>query len=408
MPTFRYQGRTLDGSSTNGKIEAVNSEAAAEALMNKGVIPLNVRLEKDSAKSKVSLSKLFVPAIPLEVIILFSRQLFSLTKAGVPLLRSMRGLLQNCENKQLKEALEDVVSELSNGRGLSSAMQQHSKVFSPLFVSMINVGENTGRLDQALLQLANYYEQELETRKRIKAAMRYPTFVIIFITIAMFVLNILVIPEFASMFTRFGVELPLPTRILIATSNFFVNYWVLLVVAMIGVFTVFRAWVATADGREKFDKFRLRLPIVAISLIVRSFLVLPEPFRCNQGGCHLTSLWLWPGGEALGNRFLENRILEMKSAIEAGSTISVTAINSKIFTPIVIQMIAVGEETGRIDELLLEVSDFYDREVDYDLKTLTARIEPLLLVIVAGMVMVLALGIFLPMWGGMLDIIKGG
>jgi MSHA biogenesis protein MshG len=319
----------------------------------------------------------------------------------------MRGLLQNCENKQLKEALEDVVSELSNGRGLSSAMQQHSKVFSPLFVSMINVGENTGRLDQALLQLANYYEQELETRKRIKAAMRYPTFVIIFITIAMFILNILVIPEFASMFTRFGVELPLPTRILIATSNFFVNYWVLLIVAMIGAFAVFRAWVATADGREKFDKFRLRLPIVGdivnraqLSRFARTFsLMLKSGVPLNQ------SLAL--AGEALGNRFLENRILEMKSAIEAGSTISVTAINSKIFTPLVIQMIAVGEETGRIDELLLEVSDFYDREVDYDLKTLTARIEPLLLVIVAGMVMVLALGIFLPMWG-MLDIIKGG
>ncbi|MDW3190125.1 type II secretion system F family protein, partial [Vibrio sp. Vb0932] len=140
MPTFRYQGRTLDGSSTSGKIDAVNSEAAAEALMNKGIIPLNLRLEKEGVKNHVSLSKLLVPAIPLEVIILFSRQLFSLTRAGVPLLRSMRGLLQNCENKQLKEALEDVVSELSNGRGLSSAMQPHNKVFSPLFVSMINVG----------------------------------------------------------------------------------------------------------------------------------------------------------------------------------------------------------------------------------------------------------------------------
>lgn len=407
MPTFRYQGRTLDGSSTSGKVDAVNSEAAAEALMNKGIIPLNLRLEKEAVKSKVSLSKLLVPAIPLEVIILFSRQLFSLTKAGVPLLRSMRGLLQNCENKQLKEALEDVVAELSNGRGLSSAMQPHTKVFSPLFVSMINVGENTGRLDQALLQLANYYEQELETRKRIKAAMRYPTFVIVFITIAMFILNILVIPEFASMFTRFGVELPLPTRILIATSNFFVNYWGLLVAAIIGAFIIFRSWVATADGREKFDKLRLRLPIVGdivnraqLSRFARTFsLMLKSGVPLNQ------SLAL--AGEALGNKFLENRILEMKAAIEAGSTISVTAINSKIFTPLVIQMIAVGEETGRIDELLLEVSDFYDREVDYDLKTLTARIEPLLLVIVAGMVMVLALGIFLPMWG-MLDIIKGG
>ncbi|MEF1337049.1 type II secretion system F family protein, partial [Vibrio rotiferianus] len=260
MPTFSYQGRTLTGAATKGKIDAVNEDAAAEALMNKGVIPLNIQLRKESNASNVSLSKLLVPAIPLEVIILFCRQLFSLTKAGVPLLRSMRGLLQNCENQQLKDALEDVVSELSNGRGLSAAMQPHSKVFSPLFVSMINVGENTGRLDQALLQLANYYEQELETRKRIKAAMRYPTFVIVFITIAMFILNIFVIPEFAGMFLRFGVELPLPTRVLIATSNFFVHYWGLLLVLMIGAFLLFRAWVATADGREKFDKFRLRVP----------------------------------------------------------------------------------------------------------------------------------------------------
>lgn len=406
MPTFNYQGRTLTGSATKGKIDAVNEDAAAEALMNKGVIPLNIQLRKESNASSFSLSKLLVPAIPLEVIILFCRQLFSLTKAGVPLLRSMRGLLQNCENQQLKDALEDVVSELSNGRGLSAAMQPHSKVFSPLFVSMINVGENTGRLDQALLQLANYYEQELETRKRIKAAMRYPTFVIVFITIAMFILNIFVIPEFAGMFTRFGVELPLPTRVLIATSNFFVHYWGLLLVLMIGAFLLFRAWVATADGLEKFDKFRLRVPIVGdivnraqLSRFSRTFsLMLKSGVPLNQ------SLAL--AGEALGNKFLENRIIEMKSSIEAGSTISVTAVNSKIFTPLVIQMIAVGEETGRIDELLLEVADFYDREVDYDLKTLTARIEPLLLVIVACMVMVLALGIFLPMWG-MLDIIKG-
>ena len=236
--------------------------------------------------------------------------------------------------------------------------------------------------------------------------MRYPTFVIVFITIAMFILNIFVIPEFAGMFTRFGVELPLPTRVLIATSNFFVHYWGLLLVLMIGAFLLFRAWVATADGREKFDKFRLRVPIVGdivnraqLSRFSRTFsLMLKSGVPLNQ------SLAL--AGEALGNKFLENRIIEMKSSIEAGSTISVTAVNSKIFTPLVIQMIAVGEETGRIDELLLEVADFYDREVDYDLKTLTARIEPLLLVIVAGMVMVLALGIFLPMWG-MLDIIKG-
>ncbi|HDY7530417.1 TPA: type II secretion system F family protein [Vibrio vulnificus] len=406
MATFHYQGRTLDGNKANGKIDAVTSEAAAEQLMNRGIIPVSITQGKTGSGLDFDLNALFAPAVPLEILVLFCRQLYSLTKAGVPLLRSMRGLVQNCENKQLKAALEEVVAELTNGRSLSASMQLHSKVFSPLFVSMIHVGENTGRLDQALLQLANYYEQELETRKRIKTAMRYPTFVISFIVVAMFILNVKVIPQFASMFSRFGVDLPLPTRILIGMSEFFVNYWMLLAGFIVGLIFGFKAWVATADGRERWDKWRLKLPVVGgvvnraqLSRFSRTFaLMLKAGVPLNQ------SLAL--SAEAMGNRYLELKILKMKADIEAGSQVSVTAINSGIFTPLVIQMISVGEETGRIDELLMEVADFYDREVDYDLKTLTARIEPILLVIVAGMVLVLALGIFLPMWG-MLDVIKG-
>ncbi|ELK8510772.1 type II secretion system F family protein [Vibrio vulnificus] len=406
MATFHYQGRTLDGNKANGQIDAVTSEAAAEQLMNRGIIPVSITQGKTGSRLDFDLNALFAPAVPLEILVLFCRQLYSLTKAGVPLLRSMRGLVQNCENKQLKAALEEVVAELTNGRSLSASMQLHSKVFSPLFVSMIHVGENTGRLDQALLQLANYYEQELETRKRIKTAMRYPTFVISFIVVAMFILNVKVIPQFASMFSRFGVDLPLPTRILIGMSEFFVNYWMLLAGFIVGLIFGFKAWVATADGRERWDKWRLKLPVVGgvvnraqLSRFSRTFaLMLKAGVPLNQ------SLAL--SAEAMGNRYLELKILKMKADIEAGSQVSVTAINSGIFTPLVIQMISVGEETGRIDELLMEVADFYDREVDYDLKTLTARIEPILLVIVAGMVLVLALGIFLPMWG-MLDVIKG-
>ncbi|BDP29274.1 TPA: type II secretion system F family protein [Vibrio vulnificus] len=406
MATFHYQGRTLDGNKANGQIDAVTSEAAAEQLMNRGIIPVSITQGKTGSGLDFDLNALFAPAVPLEILVLFCRQLYSLTKAGVPLLRSMRGLVQNCENKQLKAALEEVVAELTNGRSLSVSMQLHSKVFSPLFVSMIHVGENTGRLDQALLQLANYYEQELETRKRIKTAMRYPTFVISFIVVAMFILNVKVIPQFASMFSRFGVDLPLPTRILIGMSEFFVNYWMLLAGFIVGLIFGFKAWIATADGRERWDKWRLKLPVVGgvvnraqLSRFSRTFaLMLKAGVPLNQ------SLAL--SAEAMGNRYLELKILKMKADIEAGSQVSVTAINSGIFTPLVIQMISVGEETGRIDELLMEVADFYDREVDYDLKTLTARIEPILLVIVAGMVLVLALGIFLPMWG-MLDVIKG-
>ncbi|WP_194439081.1 type II secretion system F family protein [Vibrio fluminensis] len=406
MSVFHYQGRNLDGSKVSGQVEAVTVELATEALIAKGVIPTEIKQGKKGSSLNIDFAALFTPEIPLEVLVIFCRQMYSLTKAGVPLLRAMRGLTQNCENKQLKEALEDVTNELTNGRSLSSAMQLHPKVFSSLFVSMLSVGENTGRLDEALLQLANYYEQELETRKRIKTAMRYPTFVIIFITLAMFVLNVKVIPQFSTMFERFGVDLPLPTRILIGTSNFFVNYWPAMLAAIVGLLFAFRAWVNTANGREKWDKFRLRMPVFGsvinraqLGRFSRTFsLMLKAGVPLNQ------SLSL--SAEALDNRFLENRLLEMKAAIEAGSSISNTAIASGVFTPLVIQMIAVGEETGRIDELLIEVADFYDREVDYDLKTLTARIEPFLLVVVAGMVLILALGIFLPMWG-MLDAIKG-
>lgn len=406
MPSYQYLGRNADGSKASGSVDAPSEDMAAETLLSQGVIPTSIVAKKSVSAPQMDWKAWFAPAVPLEVLVIFCRQMYSLTKAGVPLLRSMRGLTQNCTNKQLQQALEDVAGELTNGRGLSASMQMHPQVFSPLFVSMINVGENTGRLDQALLQLANYYEQEVETRKRIKTAMRYPTFVISFIGIAMFILNIKVIPQFATMFNRFGVELPLPTRILIGMSNFFVNYWMAIIGAIVGGIFAFRSWLGTPKGREKWDKFRLRMPIVGgivnraqLAHFSRTFsLMLKSGVPLNQ------SLAL--SAEALENKFLESRLLKMKGEIEAGSSVSVTAMNADVFTPLVIQMIAVGEETGRIDELLLEVADFYDREVDYDLKTLTARIEPILLVIVAGMVLILALGIFLPMWG-MLDAIKG-
>ncbi|MGN2671569.1 type II secretion system F family protein [Aliivibrio fischeri] len=407
MAIFKYSGRNLRGESVSGSIEATSQESVAEQLMNDGVIPTGIKANKFGGTSRsMDWKKWLQPSIPLEVLVIFCRQMYSLTKAGVPLLRAMNGLAQNSNNKLLKTTLEEVTADLTNGRSLSVSMQQHPQVFSSLFVSMIHVGENTGRLDQSLMQLANYYEQEMETRKRIKSAMRYPVFVLTFILLAMFVLNIKVIPQFAGMFARFGVELPLPTRILIATSSFFVNYWHLLIGAMTGAMFAFQAWISRAEGREKWDKFRLRLPIVGgivtraqMSRFSRTFaLMLKSGVPLNQ------SLAL--SAESLGNKYLENRLLEMKAGIESGTSMSATAAQSGIFTPLVQQMIAVGEETGQIDDLLLEVSDFYDREVDYDLKTLTARIEPILLVIVSGMVLILALGIFLPMWN-MLDVVKG-
>lgn len=405
MATYNYQGRDQKGAKVSGSLEANSEELVVEYMMNKGIIPTLVK-EGKLHKKEVTFNSLFTPDVPLEVLVIFCRQLYSLTKAGVPLLRAIRGLIQNCQNKQLHSALEEVVSELSNGRSLSASMKLHPTIFSTLFVSMIHVGEDTGRLDEALLQLSGYYEQELATRKRIKEAVRYPIFVVAFITIALFVLNIFVIPKFVGMFSRFGTELPLPTQILIGTSNFFVNYWHFVLMAIIAIWFFFRHWKHTAKGHEAWDKFRLRMPLVGdvvnraqLSRFSRTFaLMLQAGIPLNQA--------LALSAESLGNKYLELRLLEMKSDIEAGNTLSSIAAQSKIFTSLVIQMMSVGEETGRVDELLLEVADFYDREVDYDLKTLTARIEPILLLVVAGMVLVLALGIFLPMWG-MIDVVKG-
>jgi MSHA biogenesis protein MshG len=408
MPNFQYHGRDSSGKQVLGHIDAPTEDLAADALIKQGVIPLSISVGGEGGKSLVNfdLSQLLVRSVPLEVLVIFCRQMYSLTKAGVPLLRSINGLAANAENKQLKNALEDVTSELTNGRNLSASMAMHPDVFSPLFVSMISVGENTGRLDEVLLQLSHYYEQEVETRKRIKSAMRYPTFVIAFVIVALGILNYFVIPQFSSMFSRFGVDLPLPTRIIIGTSNFVVSYWAFILAGIFGALFAFRAWIATLKGRERWDGFRLKMPIVGtivtraqMARFSRTFaLMLKSGVPLNQ------SIAL--SAEAMGNKYLELRLLDMKSSIEAGGSVSNTAINSGIFTPLVIQMISVGEETGRIDELLLEVADFYDREVDYDLKTLTARIEPILLIFVSVIVLILALGIFLPMWG-MLDAIQG-
>jgi len=273
-------------------------------------------------------------------------------------------------------------------------------------VSIVVVGESTGRLEDAFLQLATYFEQEQETRKRIKSAMRYPTFVIIALVVAMFILNIFVIPTFAQMFNKFNAELPLMTQILINTSNFFVNYWYLLIAAIIGSVFAVRSYIHTKNGRLKWDKYKIRIPIVGgiierslLARFSRSFAMILRSGVPMTTGLSLVS-------EAVDNAFMEHAVIEMRRGIEKGESLLRVSRNSGLFSQLVLQMIAVGEETGRVDELLQEAAEFYEREVDFDLKSLTAKIEPILISIVAGMVLVLALGIFTPMWD-MMSAIKG-
>ncbi|MFV3350819.1 type II secretion system F family protein [Aeromonas veronii] len=397
MANFAYKGRDSQGNATSGVVEAANEMAAAEQLMRRGVMP--TELKPGKAKSAaIDWSLLLEGGVKLDELVIFSRQMYALTRAGIPILRAIAGLEESTHSKPLKRALHSLGEDLGNGRPLSSSMQAHPKVFSSLFVATIHVGENTGQLEESFLQLANYFELELETRKRIKTAMRYPSFVMIAIGIAMVILNIMVIPVFAGMFAKFGVELPLATRILLATSHFFVNYWWLLLAILAGIVFGWRRWVATTKGKLTWHRWQLKLPIVG-TIIERSLLarfVRSFSMMLKAGVPLNTALTLV--ADAVDNAYMAGRVRDMRAGIERGESLLRTASSSGLFTPLVMQMISVGEETGQVDDLLHEAAEYYEREVDYDLKSLTARIEPILIGIVAVMVLILALGIFTPMW----------
>lgn len=397
MSSFAYKGRDGQGNAVSGVVEAATEMAAAEQLMRRGVMPTELKPGKAKAAA-LDWSLLLERGVRLDELVVFSRQMYALTRAGIPILRAIAGLEESAHSKPLKRALHALGEDLGNGRPLSSSMQAHPRVFSSLFVAIIHVGENTGQLEEAFLQLANYFELELETRKRIKTAMRYPSFVLIAIGIAMVILNIMVIPVFAGMFAKFGVELPLATRILLATSHFFVHYWWVMLGVLLAMVFGWRRWVSTVKGKLTWHRWQLKLPIVG-TIIERSLLArFARSFSMMlKAGVPLnTALSLV--ADAVDNAWMAGRIRDMRAGIERGESLLRTAGSSGLFTPLVMQMIAVGEETGQVDDLLHEAAEYYEREVDYDLKSLTARIEPILIGIVAVMVLILALGIFTPMW----------
>ncbi|WP_372767738.1 type II secretion system F family protein [Pseudoalteromonas sp.] len=407
MPFFAFQAKDKEGNPVAGELEAQDDNAVADILFRRGLIPLSIKLsksDKDSAKSAVI--TFLQPKVTLDELIIFSRQMYSLMKAGIPIIRAIIGLAETTTHPVFRETLLDVAKQLEQGRNLSAAFASHKKVFNRLMISIVVVGESTGKLEDAFLQLATYFEQEHETRKRIKAAMRYPTFVIIALAVAMFILNIFVIPTFAEMFAKFNAELPLMTRILIGTSNFFVSYWHYLILAIIAIVLGVRSYLKTLSGRQKWDRLKLKIPIVG-GIIERSLLArYSRSFAMIlRAGVPMTT-GLSLVAEAIDNAFMEEKVIEMRRSIEKGESLLRASKHSELFTQLVLQMVAVGEETGRVEELLQEAAEFYEREVDFDLKSLTAKIEPILISIVAGMVLILALGIFTPMWD-MMSAIKG-
>lgn len=400
MPIFEYSGRNTQGQAVAGNIEANSTDAVASQLLNEGITPLNITESKKTDKNNIGLSFDFSKnkKPTLDDLVLFSRQMYTLMHAGVPIIRSIAGLADTTRNHVLQKALNQIRAEIESGHELSTALAQHPQVFSHLFVSMVQVGENTGNLDDVFLQISAYLEREKETRNQIKSAMRYPSFVLIAITVAMFIINMWVIPTFAKVFSGFGAELPLATRILLGTSDFTVAYWPLLLGGVVLTVLGARYYVNTEKGLWQWDRAKTRIPIVG-SIILRATLsrfARSFSMALSAGVPLVTGLGLV--SRAVDNVFIGGHITEMRTGIERGDSLTRTASATEMFTPLIIQMLTVGEETGNVDEMLNEVADFYDREVDYEVKNLTTAIEPILIVFIGAMVLVLALGVFLPMW----------
>ena len=399
MPTYNYKGRDGAGNLVDGSVDAANENAVAETLLSRGVRPVEIKIgESANKKGGFDLSSIFSRKISQNDLLMFCRQMYTLSKAGIPIMRALHGLGDTISNKKLVEVLKQLESDLAGGLPLAVAMKKFPKVFNSLFVALVNVGENTGRLEEAFQQLAEYISLEVETKRRVKSAMRYPVIVISFIVLAMIILNIWVIPVFADMFGKFGVELPLSTRILIGTSNFFVKYvWFIFALLFLLPFT-WLWWIKTPAGRYKWGKWQLKIPVMG-SILIRSQLArFSRSFAIMIRSGVSLNVALTLVADAIDNAYLAEKVLKMREGVERGESMYQTAVASGMFSPLVLQMFAVGDETGQIDTLLIEVAEHYDREVDYELKALTSKIEPILLLVVAGMVLILALGIFTPMW----------
>ena len=398
MPLFQYKARGHRGDAIEGSIEAVSSDAVASQLLESGITPIEIEVAKAGASTEINFGKLFVEKVTDTDVIQFSRQMYSLTKAGVPMLSALHGLSQSTKNATLAEAIRNVTANLEAGRDLATSFSDHPEIFSLFYISMIRIGETTGQLDAIFIQLAKYMERDKRTRSQIKSALRYPSFVLIAITIAIAIINLFVIPTFASVFAKFGSELPLATRILLETSNFTVAHWPELFGVSIAVFFGVSHYIKTDEGRYRWDKHKLKIPLAG-EIIYRATLArFSRLFAMSAAAGVPLITTLTVVAKALDNTYVEERILGMQTGIERGESITRTAAATGLFDGLVMQMMAVGEETGSIDSLLAEVAEFYEAEVENDIDKLSARIEPILTVFIAGIVLVLALGVFLPMW----------
>jgi MSHA biogenesis protein MshG len=395
---YKYKARNPFGKQVNGIIEAATPGSAAATLIERGLIPIAVQQKPPGITLDFDLQGLFKKRVPPDDLIQFTRQMHSMTKASIPVLRALTHLSQSTPNSSLAQTLVAVIADIESGQDLAKAFGNYPEVFSLFYVSMIRVGETTGRLDNAFFHLIEALEKDKNTRAQTRSALRYPTFILIAISAAVVIINLYVIPGFEGFFRNFKAELPLPTQIAMAISHFSQQYWLWILGAAVAAFFGVRYYISTRDGRLRWDRLKLRLPIVGTILhqaVMARFSRL-SAVTMKAGVPLLSAIAVI--AEAVDNAYVGEQILAMRANLNRGESLGRAAAAVGVFDPLVLQMLAVGEEANNISEMLQEVADYYDREVAYKIERLSGSIEPIMTMAMGGIVLLLALAVFLPMW----------
>ncbi|MFQ3548591.1 MAG: type II secretion system F family protein [Armatimonadota bacterium] len=393
MPTYSYVIRDASGQSLNGSSDAENDEILRKRLIEQGFEVVSIQQSKSAKKKSIAAG-----GIKKSELAVFCRQFSTMIDAGVSLVRCLTVLSEQARSPKLKAVLNEVRSEVEAGKYLSNALEKFPQAFDRLFIGLVRAGETGGVLEESLQRLSHFLEKEVELRRKVKSALTYPTIVLVFALLVVLLLMTFIIPQFMTLFNDLGIEeMPGPTRMLQVTSAFILNKWYIMIIGVVAFIIAFRAFVKTKFGRRSYDKFKLKIPVlgslnhkVALARFSRTLATL-----LSSGVPILSAMETVAG--TVANDILHDAIMAARARIREGDQIAEPLAASKMFPPMVTQMISVGQESGALDTMLSKVADFYEDEVDVAVASLTASIEPLLIVSLGFIVGFIVISLFLPL-----------
>lgn len=392
MPTFSYQATNTDGKQVKGTMDEANRDAVVEALTGKGLRPSQIMLVTEGKKG----GGLFAKKVKLTDLVLFTRQLSTMVSAGVPLLRSLTTLQAQAESPKLKEVIGEIIRDVQGGAQLADALEKHPDVFSPVYVNMVRSGEAAGIVDDVLKRLAVQVEKSATIKKKIKSAMTYPIVLLVIMVLAFFGLMIFVLPPIGDVVVGLGGEIPPLTAALLGMSGFTIHYWCLLIPMMVGLVFGIRTYLRTPNGKHQWHAMQLKLPVVKVIVTKTAVANFTRTYASLIGAGVSIVEALRVTGKSLGNEIFEKEVEQASQAVVNGKQLSQALEGSKLFPVIVSQMLAIGEETGQTDTVILKVAEFYEEELDATIASLSSLLEPIMIVVMGAAVGVIAIGVLQP------------